>query len=227
MSKVVLFGSGRGADVAYRFLIRDSEHQVVAFAPESAYVTSKEKYGLPVVPFEDVENRFPPGEHKFFVLLGYEGMNGLRAEKYAAVKAKGYSCVSYVNSHFFRAGDVTVGENCFILDKQSISLDVKIGSNVVMWSGNHVGDMSTIGDHVWLASHVTIAAEVDVQPYSFVGIGATVGNRVTIGARSFIGANALVSQSTPEDSVSVAPAAERVDLRSADFMRVMALKGAL
>ena len=87
------------------------------------------------------------------------------------------SCKLYKFQLLSRGRDLDVGENCFILDNQSISLDVKIGNNVVMWSSNHIGDLSTIGDHSWLASHVTVAAEVTVQPYCFLGIGATIGNK--------------------------------------------------
>lgn len=227
MSKVVLFGTGRGADVAFRFLKRDSDHEVCGFATDQKYIERDTFRDLPVAPFENVEQRFPPDQYKFLVLLGYQGMNGLRAEKYLAAKAKGYGFISYVNSQFYRAEDLDVGENCFILDNQSISLDVKIGNNVVMWSSNHIGDLSVIGDHSWLASHVTVAAEVKVQPYCFLGIGATIGNKLVLGQRTFVGANALVASSTEENSVHVSSTSEAVDLGSSAFMRVMMAKGKL
>jgi sugar O-acyltransferase (sialic acid O-acetyltransferase NeuD family) len=227
MSKVVLFGTGRGADVAFRFLTRDSDHELCGFSTERHYLDRDTFHDLPVVAFEDVEQRFPPDRYKMLILLGYQRMNALRAEKYLAAKAKGYEFISYVNSQFYRAEDLQIGENCFILDNQSISLDVKIGNNVVMWSSNHVGDLSTIGDHSWLASHVTVAADVTVQPYCFLGIGATVGNKLLLGQRTFVGANALVASSTAENSVHVAAASEPVDLDSGAFMRVMMAKGKL
>ena len=227
MSKVILFGTGRGADVAYRFLKRDSDHEVCGFATDKKYLDRDSFHDLPAVDFETVEQRFPPDRYKMLILLGYQGMNGLRAEKYLAAKAKGYGCISYVNSEFYRAEDLDVGENCFILDNQSISLDVKIGNNVVMWSSNHVGDLSTIGDHSWLASHVTVAADVKVRPYCFLGIGAIVGNKLTLGERTFVGAGALVASSTTDNSVHVLPASEAVDVNSTAFMRVMTAKGKL
>jgi sugar O-acyltransferase (sialic acid O-acetyltransferase NeuD family) len=227
MSKVILFGTGRGADVAFRFLSRDSEHEVCGFSTDRRFVDREVFHDLPVVDFAKVELHFPPDEYKFLVLLGYQGMNGLRAEKYLSAKDRGYSFISYVNSQFYRAEDLDIGENCFILDHQSISLDVKIGNNVVMWSSNHVGDLSTIGDHTWLASHVTVAAEVNVQPYCFLGIGATVSNKLTLGQRTFVGASALIASTTAENSVHVAPGSDGVDLESTAFMRVMMAKGKL
>ncbi len=227
MSKVVLFGTGRGADVAYRFLKRDSEHEICGFALDRQYITSDTFHDLPVVPFEDVEQRFPPGDYQMFAVLGYQRMNRLRAEKYAAGKAKGYRFISYVSSHFYRAEELEIGENCFILDNQSISLDVRIGNNVVMWSSNHVGDMSEIGDHAWLASHVTLAANVKVGASSFIGVGATVSGNVRLGQRSFVGAHAFVASDTEDGAVRLAPEAVASDIDSASLIRVMTAKGKL
>jgi sugar O-acyltransferase (sialic acid O-acetyltransferase NeuD family) len=227
MSKVVLFGTGRGADVAHRFLARDTEHQVCGFAVDRRYVDRETFHDLPVVPFEKVQQRFPPDEYRMLILLGYQGMNALRAAKYSEAKNKGYSFISYTNSHFYRAEELHIGENCFILDNQSISLDVKIGNNVVMWSSNHIGDLTVIGDHVWLSSHVTIAAEVLVRPYCFVGVGATISNRLTLAEKTFVGANALVAWDTAENSVCLANEHEGVDVDSGTFLRVMMAKGKL
>jgi sugar O-acyltransferase (sialic acid O-acetyltransferase NeuD family) len=227
MSKVVLFGTGRGADVAYRFLTRDSEHQICGFAVDRQHLDRETFHELPVVAFEDVERHFPPDECKMLVLLGYQRMNAFRANKYLEAKQKGYSFISYANSNFYRAEQLNIGENCFILDNQSISLDVKIGNNVVMWSSNHIGDLTVVEDHVWLASHVTIAAQVVVRPSCFLGIGATIGNRVTLAEKTFVGANALVASDTIENSVCLAGESERVDVDSATFLRVMMAKGKL
>jgi acetyltransferase-like isoleucine patch superfamily enzyme len=154
------------------------------------------------------------------ILLGYQQMNGLRARKFAEAKAKGYRFESYVASNIFRTAPIDIGENCFIMDNQSISLDVRIGNNVVMWSSNHIGDLSEIADHAWISSHVTVAANVSIGERSFLGIGATVSNSVRIGADSFIGARRLVSDDTRPGSVTlVDQTVEGVD--SGTFMRLL------
>ena len=227
MSKVILFGTGRGADVAHRFLARDSDHQVCGFTLDRAHITRDAFHDLPVVPFEEVEEKFPPSDYKMLIVLGYQRMNVLRAEKYLAAKARGYGFISYVNSAFYRAEELDVGENCFILDNQSISLDVKIGNNVIMWSSNHIGDLSSIGDHCWVASHVTLAAGVNALPYCFLGVGATISGNVILGQSTFVGAHAFVASDTEANSVRLAPEAEKVDIDSRALMRVMSAKGKL
>jgi sugar O-acyltransferase (sialic acid O-acetyltransferase NeuD family) len=220
MSRIVLFGAGRGASVAHRFFAGDTEHEVVGFAIDGALLAANEYRGLPLVAFEDVERRFPPETCRMHVLLGYQQMNGLRERKFGEAKAKGYTLESYVASDIFRVEPISVGENCFILDNQSISLDVTIGNNVVMWSSNHVGDMSTIEDHAWLASHVTIAANVTIGERAFIGVGATVSNHVKIGAETLVGANLMVSNDTEPKSVHVFGQG-KLDVESRPFMRMM------
>ena len=227
MSKIVLFGIGRGADVAYRYLVRDSDHEICAFTVDRKYIRGSTFRDLPVVPFEEVEHDFPPESHQMFIVLGYQEMNALRQRKYMEAKGKGYRFISYVCSDFFRAGDLDIGENCFILDNQSICLDVKIGNNVVMWSSNHIGDMSTIQDHVWISSHVTIAANVTVSENSFLGVGATISGRVTLGKSSFIGAHVLISSDTKPASVHVAADTPPAGVNSNAFMRILSASGKL
>lgn len=221
MSRLVLFGTGRGADVAYRFLSRDTDHEICAFTLDSEYIDRDTFHDLPVVPFEDVQRLYPPDAHRMLVLLGYQGMNRLREDKFHQAKAKGYSLESYVASDIFRVEEIQAGENCFILDNQSISLDVKIGDNVVMWSSNHVGDLTTISDHVWLSSNVTVAANVTIGERAFLGIGSTIANGVTVAPDTFIGANGLVAADTEACGVYVLGQETKLDVDSETFLRVM------
>ena len=227
MADVVLFGCGRGADVAFRHLSADTEHTVCGFAVDAEYLESTESHGLPVVSFEEVDERFPPDSYQMLVLLGYQRMNALRAEKYLAAKRRGYSMVSYVSSSIVRIEELAVGENCFILDNQSINLDVRIGDNVVMWSSNHIGDKSVIGDHVWISSHATLSGGVVIEERAFIGVGATIGNSVTIGAGSFIGAGTLINSDTEPGGVYAAEDTKLVADDAASFMRVLEATGKL
>lgn len=220
MSRLVLFGAGRGAAVAHRFFAADTSHHVVGFAVDATQLSASEYRGLPLVAFEEVERHFPPETCRMHVLLGYQQMNALRQRKFEAAKAKGYTLESYVASDIFRVEPIAVGENCFILDNQSISLDVTIGDNVVMWSSNHIGDMTTIESHAWIASHVTVAANVKIGQRAFLGIGATVTNHVTIGEESFVGANLMVSSDTEPRSVQVLGQG-KLDFESRPFLRMM------
>src|SRR5260370_27317419 len=148
MSKLVIFGSGRGADTAYRYISRDPPHEVCAFTVDGAFITDNKFHGLPVVEYESITSRFPPDRYEMFVALGFQQMNALRAEKYLDAKGKGYRLISYVHSRRSWLEPVVIGENCFILDSQIFNLDVSIGNNLTIWSVNNFRDRRSVGDHV-------------------------------------------------------------------------------
>ena len=222
MSRIVIFGIGRGANVATRYLRDDSPHEIVAYTVDDEYADRKEFMGRPVIPFSRIEKEIPPAESQMFVPLGFQRMNALRAEKFAEAKKKGYSLASYVSSRIMAWEMPKIGENCFILEGNVFNYDVTIGDNVVLWSANHIGDLSIIEDHAWLSSHVVLSGEVTIGAHAFLGVNATVSNYVRVGPRSYIGANTLIAQDTPADSVYMTkgtPKLEHID--SLRFLQVI------
>jgi sugar O-acyltransferase (sialic acid O-acetyltransferase NeuD family) len=223
VAKVVIFGAGQGADMVYRYLSRDTEHQICGFTVDAPFFREPSLRGLPVVDYATVTARFPPDEYRMFVALGFQRMNRVRADKYLDAKGKGYGFVSYVNSRHYSLEGISVGENCLILDNTIFNLDVSIGDNVTIWSGCHLGDRTAVGNHVWMASHATLSGDVTVGEYCFLGVNCSVSNHVALGAATFVGANVLVSQSTEPDSVYVAPAARKLPVTSDQFMAMVNL----
>ncbi|MGP0074391.1 MAG: acetyltransferase [Bryobacteraceae bacterium] len=209
-NRVVIFGTGRGADVATRYFRDDSAFEVVAYTVDDAYSDQHEFQGRPVVPFSRVEMELPPTECSMFIPLGFQRMNALRAEKFVEAKKKGYSFPSYVSSRVSSWERPKVGANCFILEANVFNYDVTIGDDVVLWSGNQIGDLAVIEDHVWISSHVVLSGEVTIGANSFLGVNATISNHVRVGSRTYIGANALITQDTGEDSVYVVKGTTKV-----------------
>ena len=222
MSKIVIFGIGRGANVATRYFRDDSPHEIVAYTVDDAYADRKEFMGRPVIPFSRVEREIPPEESQMFVLLGFQRMNALRAEKFAQAKGKGYSLASYISSRIVSWEKPKFGENCFIMEGNVFNYDVTIGDDVVMWSGNHVGDLSIIEDHVFVSSHVVLSGEVTIGANSFLGVNATISNYVRVGAGCYIGANALIAQDTTPGSVYMTKSTPRLEqIDSLRFLQVI------
>jgi sugar O-acyltransferase (sialic acid O-acetyltransferase NeuD family) len=203
MAKIVIFGAGRGADIAHRYISKDTDHSVSGFTVDDHCFDANEFKGLPVVKFSDAEKMFPSCEFKMFAPLGSQNMNKLRYEKFKACKEKGYELISYVSSTIPFASDLDIGENCFILENNSINFDVKIGDNVTIWSGNQIGDNSIVFEHCWISSHVCIAGSVIIKPFTFVGINASISNNVIVEEENFIGANALITKNTAVKDVYI------------------------
>ena len=224
MSKIVIFGEGKIADEAYFYLTNDSPHDIVAFTVDEEFMTKKELFGLPIIPFQGVEDRYPPGEFQMFVAVGYQDMNKLRARKYSEAKDKGYELISYVNSRASNFGDVEIGDNCLVLENAVIQPCSRIGSNVFIWSGNHIGHHAIVGDHCYIAGHVVISGSTTIEPYCFVGVNATLGHEITIGRESFVGANCLVTKNAGDKSVFVNQDTPKFRLDSSSFLKLTKMK---
>ena len=220
MSKVVVFGAGKIADQAYFYLTNDSPHEIVAFTVDGAYLTQGEMFGRPVVPFEEVQSKYPPDDFKMFIAVGYQNLNKFRAQKYAESKAKGYELISYISSRASNFGQVEVGDNCFILEYAVIQPCSKVGSNVFIWSGNHIGHHASVGDHCYISGQVVISGSTTIEPYCFIGVNATIGHEITIGRESFIGAGVLITKNVEPRSVYITQDTPRYRLDSPSFLRL-------
>src|SRR6266566_6818788 len=201
MALVVIFGAGDIARLAHYYFTHDSEHEVAAFTVDQKYIKDESFLQLPLVAFEDVAKRYPPQDYKMFVAMSYAKMNKLRATKFYQAKQLGYELVSYVSSRCSFLTEYAVGENCAILEDNTIQPFVRIGNNVTLWSGNHIGHDATIDDHCFLASHIVVSGHVHIHPYCFIGVNATLRDSITIARETLIGAGAVIMKDTVERGV--------------------------
>lgn len=191
--KLIIFGTGQIAELAYYYFSSDSEYSIQGFSVDKEYIESDDFFGLPVIAFEEIQASFPPEDYEMFIALSYSEVNSIRKKKYFAAKAKGYKLASYISSRATILNNMSIGDNCFILENNTIQPFVSIGNNVTLWSGNHIGHHSAICDHVFIASHVVVSGGVHIGSQSFLGVNATLINNISIGDGCVIGAGALVN----------------------------------
>jgi sugar O-acyltransferase (sialic acid O-acetyltransferase NeuD family) len=214
VARIVLFGAGDIARLAHFYFSTDSEHEVVAFTVDAEYCRQESFLDLPLVPFDAVTRAYPPSSYRMFVALSYAQMNRLRAARYAQARALGYDLVSYVSSRCTFLTQHPPGANCFILEDNTIQPFVRIGENVTLWSGNHIGHDSTIHDHCFISSHVVVSGHVTIGQSCFIGVNATLRDGITIGEFTCVGAGALIMKDTRAGSVHTGLRAERQKMSS-------------
>jgi sugar O-acyltransferase (sialic acid O-acetyltransferase NeuD family) len=205
---LLIFGAGEIAEVAHFYFTRDAGVPVAGFTVDPAYVKETSFCGLPVLAFGEAQSPFPPGTHDLFVAISYAKVNAVRAEKCAAAKAAGYRLASYLSSKASVWGGFQPGENCFILEDNTIQPFVRVGDNVTLWSGNHIGHHAQVAANCFITSHVVISGGVQVGENAFIGVNSTVRDHVRIGARVVIGAGSLVLEDVPDDGVVAARGSE-------------------
>ncbi len=222
MSKpLVIFGSAEMAELAKFYFEHDSERKVVAFTVDDAHVKEDKFNGLPLVPFSEVTKRYPTDTYDMHVALSYAKLNRVRQEKYEQAKAAGYTLPSYVCSKSATWPDLAIGDNCFLLENQTIQPTVRIGNNVTIWSGNHLGHGTQIGDHTYIASHVVISGHCKIGQRNFFGVNSTVRDFCNIGDDCFIAMGASVARDMPDGSVALGP---QIEIYAEDDRRAKALK---
>lgn len=207
--KLVIFGSGEIAQLAHYYFETDSEYEVVAFTVDSEYIREEKFCNLPVIPFNKITEIFPPENYYFFVALSYSKINAVRKEKYLAAKSLGYRIASFVSSYATVLNNGQIGENCFIFEDNTIQPFVKIGNNVTLWSGNHIGHHSIIRDHSFIASHVVVSGGVEIGEQCFIGVNATLRDHIKVGDKCVIGAGTLLLGDTEPEGVYIGTATER------------------
>jgi sugar O-acyltransferase (sialic acid O-acetyltransferase NeuD family) len=126
-------------------------------------------------------------------------MNTLRKNIYEEGKLKGYKFISYISSKA-TLFDNKIGENCFILEDNTIQPFTEIGDNVILWSGNHIGHHSKIDNHVFFTSHVVLSGHCHVKERAWFGVNSTIRDGITIGEGSLIAMGSLITKTTEDNS---------------------------
>jgi len=217
---LIIFGAGDIAELAHYYFSSDSNYDVVAFTVNAEYLTGTQLCELPVCPFEEISAKYPPDQFELFIALSYSKLNAVRKEKYLAGKAMGYRFASYVSSRATVLNGGHIGENCFILEDNTIQPFVTIGNNVTLWSGNHIGHHSTIKDHTFIASQVVVSGGVEIGEQCFIGVNATLRDHIKVGERCVIGAAALLLSDAEPEGLYVGAATERSKVPSTKLRKI-------
>jgi sugar O-acyltransferase (sialic acid O-acetyltransferase NeuD family) len=215
MEEIVIFGLGDIAQIANYYFKIDSNFKVVAFTVDREFIEESVFEGLPVVPFDEILIKYPPSNFKLFIAVSYANLNKVREKKYNESKKMGYELVSYVSSKCTYLTPFEHGDNCFIFEDNTIQPFVKIGNNVTLWSGNHIGHHSIVHDHNFISSHVVVSGHCVINSNSFIGVNASIGHQVEIGRENIIGAGSIITKSTNNFEVYVPAKTMKIEKSSA------------
>jgi sugar O-acyltransferase (sialic acid O-acetyltransferase NeuD family) len=218
--RLVIIGDSAFAEIAREYFDVDTGYETVAFSVETPYLRRDQLHGLPVVPLENIEALYPPEEHDVYVAIVYTSLNRLRTRLMNVAKQKSYALASYVSPRSFVWRNVEMGEHCFIFEDNTIQPFVKIGHNVVLWSGNHIGHHSWVHDNCFVSSHVVISGFCEIGENSFMGVNATIGNNVKIGKDNWISPNVTILKDTQDNSLFKTTVGEAHRLTTRKYFRI-------
>ena len=218
--KLIIIGASAFAEIAYEYFTHDSEFEVIGFSIDDEFVVSSMKYGLPIVPYSEITERYDPKDHWFFVAIPYREMNQVRKRFYAEMKSKGFKPASYISSQAFVWRNCNVGDHVFIFENNTIQPFVEIGENTIIWSGNHVGHHSVIGANCFISSHVVISGYCKIGDNSFLGVNTTISDNVSLGNMTFCGAGTVIQKDSEQNSVYQIKSTEKSRVTAERLFRV-------
>ena len=201
LKKLIIFGTAEIAELAKFYVENDSERKVVGFTVDDEFIKENTFMGCPVIPYSELREKFASSEYDVHVALSYSKLNQLREQKYAQVKQDGYTLASYVCTKSVFWPNTRIGDNCFVLENQTLQPNVEIGNNVMIWSGNHIGHSSKIGDSTYISSHVVISGHCNIGKRNFFGVNSSVKDFCEIGDDCFITMGASITSNIESGSV--------------------------
>jgi sugar O-acyltransferase (sialic acid O-acetyltransferase NeuD family) len=218
--KLLIYGIGETAEIAYEYFTHDSDFDVVAFVVDEKYKIESKIFDLPVILFEEVERIYPPEDYYMFAAATYNKLNRIRTLMYKKAKEKHYQMASYISSKAFIWHNVMIGDNVMILENNVIQTNVKVGNNVILWSGNHIGHRSTIEDHVYLSSHCVISGFCTIKKYSFLGVNCTFNDEITLAEDNIVGSGSLIVKNSQKGNLLIGSPARVAPKTSYDAFNV-------
>ena len=202
-SKCVIFGV-----TPFTQMIRHLEEEfydveIVAYTVDRKYKQEDDFDGLPVVAFEDMDQKYPKEKYSVLIGLGYSHMNDIRKEKFAQIKGKGYRIESFVHPRAIRDDTFEMGEGNIILEGAVLGYKVKVGNGNIIWNGCNISHEDDIGDFNYFSPGVTLGGRIVVKNNCFFGMNSVARGARVIENYTLIGAGCYMNNNTKSYGVYV------------------------
>jgi sugar O-acyltransferase (sialic acid O-acetyltransferase NeuD family) len=205
MKKLVIYGVSRASAQSYYDFTTDSHYELGAFTLEKSAIKEPTFFGLPVVPFEEVETIYPPSEYMMFVAVYFKRVNQTRMQKFEQAKAKGYELANFISSKAIVWPGLKVSENVMIAEGAIVKPYTQIGMNTFILTGAVVSHDCVVGNHCYLAVRSVMLASAQVGDCSVIGGNATILNGVKVAKSNIISAGAVINSDTKDFEVYTVP----------------------
>lgn len=190
------------------YVENDAFEKVEAFTVEKEYITEREILGVPVLPFEELENKFNREKLSILNTCGYHNMNDIRKKVFERCKEKGYKIQSFVHSTAILNG-LKCGEGNIILEKVLFQPYVEIGSCNIFAPDVLIGHDSILGDFNYFSSGVKICGICNIGNQNFVGTSAVLKERLYMRDYNLVGAGTFLNVNL-DQFMATAPAISRI-----------------
>ena len=217
--KIIIFGASSFSTMIAEYIKRFTDKEIVAFTVNKEYLKNSQLINLPVIEFENIEEKFNPSDYSFINAIGYTKMNTVRENIFYNIKEKGYTIEEFIHPSANICAD-KIGEGNIILENVFIGPHAIIGNGNIIWNGVNISHDAQIGNFNCIAPSTAVAGNVTIKNNCFLGINSSIKNGLTISNKTLIGASCFLNKDTNEEDVYIIEnSAKRLDIKSSDFCK--------
>ena len=202
MRKIIIYGEGAYGKIFFYEAERYGTIDIEAFTVDAAYMRNEKECGLPVVPFEQVENIYSPKQYDMLVLCGYTVMRN-RKRMYERAKEKGYRLINYISPHAMLETEIKMGDNNIIMSNAVVGFDGVMGNGNIIWPNVVLPHHNKIGNFNNLSPSVSFSGYSEVGNQCFIGNNASFNNHIKIHDMALVGAGVFVTKDLDREKVLV------------------------
>lgn len=217
---VVVYGDSDFAEQVYYQLESDGRYEVLAFTVDEQFLRKAAFMGLPLIPFQQLHEKYSAKEVLVFPAIGYSKLNTIRERVVLEIEQAGYRLLTYISKLAYIGANTKIGDGSFICEFVSVKPKTQIGKCVVLFPHTSIGHNVRIEDFTYLSICVAVGGNAIIQRNCFIGMHATIRNSIQIGSFNVIGTAGNVVQSTEPNGIYVGNPAKRlkeVDLNTLKF----------
>lgn len=202
MKNIVILGNNDFGRLLNYYISIDDKRKVVAFTVNKEYIMEDSFCDLPVVPFENIENIYPPDKFEIMLAIGNSKMNDVRKKMYFECKQKGYNIASYIHSSC-SVHTKDIGEGNILLENCLLYPYSKLGNGNLLWDHVLISHDCVVGDFNTFSSYADLCGYVKIGNNGYFGKHCILNDFMEIADYTLVGAAAYAKGKTKEYDVVV------------------------
>lgn len=202
-SKVIIFGAKEFEKRLKYYIETYSNDKVAAFCVDREYIENDRFCEVPVVAFDEIEEKYPPETYVALVGIGYKNMNSIRAQKTGELQKKHYKLYDFIHPTAAVDPSVILGGGNIVLSNVTIEYNSRIGCGNIFESGTVISHECQVGDFNYFSPGVISGGKVLIGDNCFFGLNATIRSAIKVESYAFAGAGSYLNDNTEKYEVVV------------------------
>lgn len=122
-----------------------------------------------------------PTEARIFAAIDQQALNHARLDVYGRARLLGFRSETLIHPQAMVAGNVKLGENCWVGPGAIIDAGVQVGNNSVISAGARIDSATKIGANVWIGFGAAVGAEANIGTHCVVGADVKLAAGIKLG----------------------------------------------